>query len=77
MSSDETKSEIRELSTAVRHLFALIAVSLIALTVLLVWLPANVGIPSWVIHVVTVAVFFVGFGCGYWYRGWAKKVDRT
>ena len=32
-------------------------------------------IPSWAIHVVTVAVLFVGFGMGYWYRGWAERVD--
>ena len=26
--------------------------------------------PLW-IRIVTVAVLFVGFGLGYWYRGWA------
>ena len=29
--------------------------------------------PLW-IHIVTVAVLFVGFGFGYWYRGWADRV---
>ena len=77
MNPDETKSEIRELSSAVRHVFAQIALSLVALTALLVWLPADAGIPSWVIHTVTVTVFFGGFGCGYWFRGWAKRIDRA
>ncbi len=33
--------------------------------------------PVW-IRVVTVAVLFVGFGLGYWYRGWAdtQKADK-
>jgi hypothetical protein len=31
-------------------------------------------IPSWAIHAVTVAIFFVGFGFGWSWRGWR---DRT
>jgi hypothetical protein len=30
-------------------------------------------IPSIAIHFVTVFVFFVGFGSGYWYRGYAQQ----
>lgn len=26
-------------------------------------------IPTWVIDLVTVGVFFAGFGVGYWWRG--------
>ena len=32
-------------------------------------------IPAWLIHITTVLVLFVGFGMGYWYRGWKERVD--
>lgn len=33
--------------------------------------------PSWAVPVVTVVVFFVGFGAGYWWRGWKERVDTA
>ena len=74
MNQDE---EIRELQSTVRNVALLIAASLVGFTVLLLGVPVFENeIPSWVIHVVTVAVFFAGFGCGWWYRGWARHDDR-
>ncbi len=48
----------------------------VLLGVLLVLIQAATAIPGWLIHTVTVGVFGVGFGIGWWWRGLAER-DRV